>query len=263
MYQALGDSERALQLSPTHIKSLRRRIKCLWTLGWETEAKAFLQRYREGYSDHSDFLSRYDKELDSKPSEGKFPHVVMCNMQSLKSPPVVSVSLLRSPGRNGFLSSEHRHISEWEKSRQKTACDYQQRFCGHCNTHTDIKEASFLGERGEYVAAGSDDGNMFIWERTTGNLVRVLRADESIINCIQWNPRTALLATSGIEASVKLWEPSPPKDPGFERVMPDMFKISQTNQSRMKMDPFEIMLMRMGLRPVEDEHGDEHLCRQS
>ena len=124
-----------------------------------------------------------------------------------------------------------------------------------------------MGERGEYVAAGSDDGNMFIWERTTGNLVRVLHADDSIVNCIQWNPRSALLATSGIEASVKLWEPCLPKDADNDRVIQDIFKISHANQSRMKMDPFEIMLMRMGLRPVENENGDEyrdeHLCRQS
>ena len=117
------------------------------------------------------------------------------------------------------------------------------------------------------MAAGSDDGNMFIWERITGNLVRVLHADDSIVNCIQWNPRSALLATSGIEATVKLWEPCLSKDADNERVMADIFKISQANQSRMKMDPFEIMLMRMGLRPVENENGDEYrdenLCRQS
>ena len=75
MYQALGDSERALQLCPAHNKSLRRRIKCLWTLGWETEAKAFLQQYKERNLDQSSSLSRYDKEMDSKPSEGSLPSV--------------------------------------------------------------------------------------------------------------------------------------------------------------------------------------------
>lgn len=130
-------------------------------------------------------------------------------------------------------------------SCQRNSRDYYQRFIGHCNTHTDIKEASFLGERAEYVAAGSDDGNIFIWNKMTGNLVRVLQGDESIVNCVQWHPCTALMATSGIESVVRLWQPQPA---GSDRVIEDRFKAGRTNQQRMKMDPFEIMLMRMGLR---------------
>ena len=35
--------------------------------------------------------------------------------------------------------------SEQEKKWQQDANDYVQRFCGHCNTTTDIKEANFFG----------------------------------------------------------------------------------------------------------------------
>ena len=148
--------------------------------------------------------------------------------------------------RNGY-SVERRQLSQWEANRQQTACDYRVRFCGHCNTHTDIKEASFLGERGEYVAAGSDDGNIFIWEKLTGNLVRVLHGDDSIVNCVQWHPQMAMLATSGIESVVRLWQPCCDR-PHSDKVVEDAFKVCKANQQRMKMDPFEIMLMRMGLR---------------
>jgi WD and tetratricopeptide repeats protein 1 len=34
------------------------------------------------------------------------------------------------------------------------ARDYQQRFIGHCNTKTDIKEANYFGRNGEYIVAG-------------------------------------------------------------------------------------------------------------
>ncbi len=57
---------------------------------------------------------------------------------------------------------ERKHLSQWEVDRQSMAYDYKQRYCGHCNTHTDIKEASFIGERGGFVTAGSDDGNIFM-----------------------------------------------------------------------------------------------------
>jgi len=35
--------------------------------------------------------------------------------------------------------------SEQEDVWRTDACDYEQRFCGHCNTTTDIKEANFFG----------------------------------------------------------------------------------------------------------------------
>lgn len=137
----------------------------------------------------------------------------------------------------------------WESHRQQNASDYCRRFIGHCNTHTDIKEATFLGENGEYVGAGSDDGNVFIWNKQTGNLVKILSADDSIVNCVQWNPRSCSLATSGIESVIKIWEPNSCKvnsDSG--RVVRDVHKVCELNQNRMRLDPFEIMLMRLGLR---------------
>ena len=155
-------------------------------------------------------------------------------------------------------------MSLWETERQGTAYDYHQRYIGHCNTHTDIKEASFLGERGNYIAAGSDDGNVFIWEKDSANLVRVLHADDSIVNCIQWHPRTSLLATSGIESTIRLWEPRPPDD--TVRVENDMVRACQHNQTRMSMDPFEIMLMGMGLRMTDDppiQLDNQHIMIQT
>ncbi|CAL0327345.1 unnamed protein product [Lupinus luteus] len=62
-------------------------------------------------------------------------------------------------------------------SQNNGAC--YQRFVGHCNVGTDIKQASFLGQRGEYVASGSDDGRWFIWEKKTGRLIKMLNGDES------------------------------------------------------------------------------------
>ena len=52
---------------------------------------------------------------------------------------------------------------------------------------------SFMGSRDEYVVAGSDDGRAFVWERATGTLIRVLKADEDIVNCVQVPPCTQLI----------------------------------------------------------------------
>jgi WD40 repeat protein len=43
-----------------------------------------------------------------------------------------------------------------------------QRYTGHCNCATDIKEAAFLGQHDDLVACGSDDGRVFIYSSVRG-----------------------------------------------------------------------------------------------
>lgn len=50
-----------------------------------------------------------------------------------------------SRGEDGVRHASSRQESLQEKELQKNACDYTMRFCGHCNTTTDIKEANFFG----------------------------------------------------------------------------------------------------------------------
>ena len=44
-----------------------------------------------------------------------------------------------------------------------------QRYRGHISRQT-IKDVSFVGPSDNAVAAGSDDGRMFLWDRCTGAL---------------------------------------------------------------------------------------------
>ena len=66
-----------------------------------------------------------------------------------------------------------------------------------------------FSSNGQYIVAGSDDGSFFIWEKSTTNIVRVLRGDDSIVNCLQPHPSICMLATSGIDPVVRLWSPRP------------------------------------------------------
>jgi WD40 repeat protein len=65
-----------------------------------------------------------------------------------------------------------------------------------------------MGPHSDYVVSGSDDGNIFIWDKKTAHIVQVMKGDVQVVNCIQSHPYDCVLASSGIEDNVKIWEPS-------------------------------------------------------
>jgi WD repeat-containing protein 42A len=60
-------------------------------------------------------------------------------------------------------------------------------FSRHINFRT-IKEVNFFGPNSEYVISGSDDGKMYIWQKNSKKLVKVLQGDEDVVNCVQPHP---------------------------------------------------------------------------
>lgn len=75
---------------------------------------------------------------------------------------------------------------------------------GHCNVRT-VKDVNYFGPDDEYVVSGSDDGNFFIWDRKTGELVNLLEGDGEVVNVIQGHPYECLLAVSGIDHTIKIF----------------------------------------------------------
>jgi WD repeat-containing protein 42A len=81
------------------------------------------------------------------------------------------------------------------------------RFTGHCNIET-VKDVNFLGPHDEFVTSGSDDGNLFIWRKSTGELVDILEGDQRVVNVIESHPHLPLVAVSGMDTTVKLFAPA-------------------------------------------------------
>ena len=79
-------------------------------------------------------------------------------------------------------------------------------FRGHCNVKT-VKDVNYFGLDDEYVVSGSDDGNLFIWDRKTTELVNVLEGDGEVVNVIQAHPYETMLAVSGIDHTIKIFSP--------------------------------------------------------
>jgi WD40 repeat protein len=66
---------------------------------------------------------------------------------------------------------------------------------------------TFVGNRGEYVASGSDKGYFFLWDKASTVPVFIGHGDQDVVNVVQCHPWLPVLATSGIDHDIKVWEP--------------------------------------------------------
>jgi len=267
VYAALRDCLAALVLEPSHRKAHLRLARCLADLGWRNEASAALTAFRSKHPEHrnsshciqleQDLAGRGEGEEKKKGKEEEEKR----GRQSRGLPKGLAAynasHFLKTVDEEELDSDDDEEMEmvseeeeKWppqEVALRREARDYSARFLGACNTTTDIKEANFLGSHGQFIMAGSDDGKFFIWDRRSGNIVRVLVGDESIVNCLQGHPNTPLLATSGIDPVVRLWQPAPEDGQANSREVEDKDAAANNNQRRMNADPFETILMNMGV----------------
>lgn len=97
--------------------------------------------------------------------------------------------------------------------------DIIEMYAGALNEKTFLKRSSFFGPNEEYVCAGSDDGNVYIWDRESARLVSVKPADrfatmsssedngEGIVNGVVPHPVHCALVSYGLDRHAKLHAP--------------------------------------------------------
>lgn len=78
-------------------------------------------------------------------------------------------------------------------------------FKGAANVET-VKDVNFFGLDDEYIMAGDDTGLAYIWEKATGKVVTILRADSETVNVMEGRPQDNTLAISGIDNTIKIFE---------------------------------------------------------
>ncbi|KAI8871317.1 WD40 repeat-like protein [Ramicandelaber brevisporus] len=110
----------------------------------------------------------------------------------------------------GGVSFSTSDYSPNECEKRKPLITTLKPFSGHVNTKT-TKECSFFGIHDEYIASGSDDGNVFIWDKQTARIVNVVHADNDIVNVLRMHPMGGIVAASGIDNSIKILTGRSPK----------------------------------------------------
>lgn len=221
IYAALRDCHTALRLDPGYVKAHFRLARSLLELGRPQDAdeclKELIRRFPSYANNHGVLMLNKDikENLQTTPSH-----------QQQQQQSSVADLLVRG------------EMSDDEFYWRCKAKDYKERFLGHCNTTTDIKEANYFGYDGQFIVAGSDDGNFFIWERKSGNIQSIYKADSAIVNCVLPHPELCLMATSGIDHDIKIWTPM--KDSEKPNFVDPLGRCVEENQTKMKTDPFAI-----------------------
>ncbi|OMO65741.1 hypothetical protein CCACVL1_21421 [Corchorus capsularis] len=142
------------------------------------------------FSDQSELLVSYGKEC-----------IYLFTQDMGLGPNPVPSSLLSACSEASEMGLDHSAATASAKEA------IPQVYKGHRNFYT-VKGVSFVGPKSVYVASGSDCGQIFIWEKKDGELVRVMEADKHVVNCIESHPHTMVLASSGIESNIKIWSPT-------------------------------------------------------
>jgi DDB1- and CUL4-associated factor 8 len=114
---------------------------------------------------------------------------------------------------------------------QEESTDAKYRYTGHRNTETSktlfnlskrlfrlffrtflfffkVKGVNFYGSNSDYIVTGSDCGRIFLYEKTTQQIVQVLKSDDhGVVNVLEPHPMFPVLATSGLDSDIKIYSP--------------------------------------------------------
>lgn len=81
----------------------------------------------------------------------------------------------------------------------------QKKFRGHIQSKYVLKPA-FGGVDERLILCGSEDTNICIWYRQSGELIAKLEGHFQIINAVSWHPKSAILfASASDDTQIKLW----------------------------------------------------------
>merc|ERR1712228_448771 len=134
-------------------------------------------------------------------------------------------------------------------------------YMGHRTVET-VKECNFFGPRSEFVISGSDCGHAFIWRKSDGKIINVIKGDARITNVVQGNPVNCSLVTSGLDSTVKLFTPTSDgmckedENEKWDQVIEENKRESQNARRPIPMSLL-VYLLRRGLYGFDTDDDDD------
>lgn len=114
---------------------------------------------------------------------------------------ITSLSLSRD-GQFIIVNLKNEEIHLWNLNGTSSSPD---KFRGHKQGKYVIRSC-FGGSDSLFIASGSEDSQIYIWQRHKEMPIKILSGHSMTVNCVSWNPtRPNMLASASDDRTVRIW----------------------------------------------------------
>ncbi|MBV97367.1 DDB1- and CUL4-associated factor 8, partial [Eschrichtius robustus] len=204
--QCCKNTKRVAQHKGASHKSVVKLSEILWI---RPESKA--QNYKtpeDNIGENLEDLGIYDqRKIDENENNGVLKKFCPHHLVNSESKANITCLVYSHDGTELLASYNDEDIYLFNSSHSDGA-QYIKRYKGHRNNAT-VKGVNFYGPKSEFVVSGSDCGHIFLWEKSSCQIIQFMEGDKGgVVNCLEPHPHLPVLATSGLDHDVKIWAPT-------------------------------------------------------
>jgi len=175
---------------------------------WDWRSNDVIQEYKEHLAAVNSVLFLSDDQFISTGDDNKLlvwdygvpvvvKHIASSDLQSV---PTIALH----PSGSHLVGNAQDNQTLVFATNPSVRLNRRKRFVGH-NTSGFACGLTFSPD-GQYLCSGDAEGRIFVWEWTTGRLIRKIKAHEQVCVGVQWHPyEPSKLLSCSWDGTVKLW----------------------------------------------------------